>query len=363
MKKIITIGSATQDVFILYEEVETLRLQSKKGSRSFLLLEAGVKTDVQKLHYSTGGGGTNSATALKRLGIHALPCFKIGAGKVGEFVTEKLKAEGLDLSLVIISPKADTAISFIIPTFEKNYTALTYRGANTQLTLEDVPFAQLHNSEFLYITAVTGATAQLLPKIVSQAKQYTKKIAANPGTHQIESHSDELYQALKYIDILILNAHESKLLLQTILKRKKIKPSPRKSNADAPSLLQYFMDYGQDTFTLYDYFLELLQDGPSLVVVTNGAEGVYVATSETVYFQPSIPTTPITAVGAGDAFGSTFVGTLALGVALEECILYGVINASSVISRIDAKTGLLTLPELEARAKKIGLKQLRKFAL
>jgi sugar/nucleoside kinase (ribokinase family) len=364
MKTILTIGSATQDIFILYEGAESLHLRTKKGSRSFLLLEAGVKIDVDTLHYATGGGATNTAVSFHRLGLHALPCFKIGAGKAGEFVLERLKQEGLDLSYVIISPTVDTALSFIIPTPEKNYTALCYRGSHTQLQPEEIPFEVLTSCDYLYVTSLSGSAAELLPLVARKAKEHKVQVAANPGTKQIVSDRPALYEALKYLDVLILNAHEARLLMDTLLKQAAhFSPTPSPKDTSLPSLLRSFMPYESTSLTLFDYFKEVVKRGPHIAVVTDGAHGVYVGTQEKIYFHPSIPTQVLTAVGAGDAFGSTFVGALALGKSLEEAIVYGVVNASSVITYLDAKTGLLDLSDLEQKAQAIGTTQLFSLSL
>lgn len=363
MHKILVLGSATQDIFIMYEGAETLLLQSRKGPRSFLILEAGVKADVQKLFYATGGGATNTAVCFKRLGFDALACFKIGTEPAGEFIAQGLQKENIDLSHIIISPTTETALSFIVPTPEKDYTALCYRGANTHLTLHDIPFESLPTYQYTYITSLSGSSAQLLPKIAKKAKELGILVATNPGTKQITSERSELFEALPFIDILILNAYEARLLMETMLNRTGIHNATSSLDASLPPLLYSFMMYKEVQLSLFDYFKALLSLGPRIVVVTDGIHGVYVGTPHTVYFHPSIITQVSTALGAGDAFGSTFVGSLILGTSLEKALVYGVVNASSVISHLDAKTGLLSLPELEALASKIELTRLQRFEL
>jgi sugar/nucleoside kinase (ribokinase family) len=97
------------------------------------------------------------------------------------------------------------------------------------------------------------------------------------------------------------------------------------------------------------YFSEIHQRGPRIIVVTNGAEGVYVATEETIYFHKSIPTDVINTVGAGDAFGSTFFGMLMQGADIQKAIAYGVINSSAALVGPDAQSSLLTRHELDQR--------------
>src|SRR5690349_19549510 len=103
IKKILTIGGATRDIFIQYDSPEVLSLEGKSGHRSYLVLEEGTKIDVQELVYATGGGATNSAVSLKRLGFEVATFFKTGADSQGKYILADLTAEGINVSAVICS--------------------------------------------------------------------------------------------------------------------------------------------------------------------------------------------------------------------------------------------------------------------
>ncbi len=91
----------------------------------------------------------------------------------------------------------------------------------------------------------------------------------------------------------------------------------------------------------------MLKLGPRIVVVTNGGEGVYVATPDKLYFHPSVSTKIVNTLGAGDAFGSCFVGMIYAGVSIGDAMRRGVLNSASVIAYPDAKTGLLNSEQLQ----------------
>ena len=104
-----------------------------------------------------------------------------------------------------------------------------------------------------------------------------------------------------------------------------------------------------------------MERGPQVVAVTNGAEGVYVAQGDTIYFHPSLPSDVVCTVGAGDAFGSCFVASLLQEKSVPESLIRGSLNAASVITHIGAKMGLLNSGELEKRAQKTSLQLLQSF--
>jgi len=86
--------------------------------------------------------------------------------------------------------------------------------------------------------------------------------------------------------------------------------------------------------------------GPKIVIVTNGREGVYVARPQEILFHPVKSVPAQNTLGAGDAFGSSFVGTYYTGESIEDSIRAGIINSASVIAHADAKSGLLMKGDL-----------------
>ena len=71
----------------------------------------------------------------------------------------------------------------------------------------------------------------------------------------------------------------------------------------------------------------------------------------------------VNTLGAGDAFGSCFAASIFLKKSVEQALVNGIINATSVISYLDAKTGLLNAAALEQRAREVGLGNILRFAL
>lgn len=361
--KVLTIGGATQDIIIEYQPDTSCVTVTNEHKTQMLACKEGAKIEVKKLLYATGGGATNTAVSFSRLDFEASTFFKIGPDQAGEFIINKLKEEHVKPYYQIIK-LAQTGTSFIIPTPNKDRLIFVHRGANTTLAKDDIPDDLIAQQNFIYITSLTGQAARALPYITRKAKQLiTKKgirVVVNPGTSQLTSDVTTLKAALPDIDILILNADEMKLLMAS-LKPRFFKSDTHSLIANGPLLLQETLLHESLAFTLIDYFKEILSYGVKRVVVTNGKEGVYVATIDTLYFHPGLLGTVVNTVGAGDAFGSCFTAMLALGLRIEDAIRAGVLQAQSVISYQDAKTGLLSIPMLEEKLKTIDISLLKTF--
>jgi sugar/nucleoside kinase (ribokinase family) len=361
MKKILTIGSGIQDVFVEYQGVETLDLHTKTEDLAYVCLRAGRKIELQDITYFCGGGATNSAVSFKRAGFEVETFFKIGNDKAGDFILEKLKKENISTAHVVRTNEAPTGQSFIIPGPHGNSAVLVYRGANITLTQEEIPVNSVTNAQQLYITSLSGPTAPLFIPITQIAKKHNIPVAANPGSSQLHAGANFLKESLCNVNILILNSYEAELLM-TSLKVKIPSPDITESHNELPELLKKPLGSATTCFTLKQFFNTVHHCGPDIIVVTNGSEGVYASDKKNIYFHPSIKINIVSSIGAGDAFGSCFVAQLAHNRSIDDALRMGIINSSSVIKHLGTQTGLLTGDELEKTCAHLDKKLLKKYS-
>lgn len=371
MKKVLTIGSGTQDIFIEHESTEFMSLATKKATIQYALFESGEKIEVKNISYYTGGGSTNSAISFKRLGFDSSCFCQIGDDIAGKSILEKLKKEKVNIKNIVKCKKHQSGTSYIVSSLHGERTIFAYRGANAFVTKKQIPFDEIKKQDFIYITSLSHDSAKLLPNIAKLAKENKVGVAINPGISQLTKGTLILKKSLKYIDTFILNGTEAKqfmiALIETDENYKKLLESSRENTTKCeekdPCLIENPIIYENINFSIYKFFKEVLKMGPKTVVITNGANGVYVATKKEILFHPSIKTNVVDAVGAGDSFGSCFVASLNLKLKLEDALRFGIINSSSVISKVSAKAGLLTMAKIKQAAKKLNKKLLKRYSL
>ena len=372
--KFITIGGATQDLFITTTENFTSKDPTKKFESYHLPYILGEKTETNNLKYLIGGGATNSAVSLKRLGFE-VSCFcSIGKDSAGKTITQDLAKEKINTTLIHSSHEYKTGLSIILRSEQGGEsTIFAYRGANSFLTTKEILFKQIQNCNYLYITSLSNQSAKILPQITEFAHKNSILIATNPGKSQLSEDTTHLKKSLKHIDIFILNSSEAKKLMSTLTKEgihsQNSKTPSRKQKCtfnisnEHPYLIDTIISYNAISFNLRTFFSTMLNLGPSIVIVTNGCNGVYVAIKNTIYFHPSIKLNVIDTVGAGDAFGSCFVGCIRKGLSIKEALRSGIANSASVLSHIGAKKGLLTQEQLQKNIKTIDPNLLQTFSL
>lgn len=354
-----------RDIFI-HHQLQSREFERNGTKECFILLQEGRKIEVESVTYSTGGGATNTAVSFARLGFTTTAFCKVGNDCEGSAILSVLQQEKVNTSCMIKDTTIATGTSFIIPCPSGDRTVLVYRGANNTLEESELPLRLIDTMDIVYVTSLSGKTSSLLLPIARYAKQKNKKVAINPGTSQLTVGVDVLQASLPYIDILILNAHEAAMLACSLLEKKHLqKTSQRVFNNEQclPTLLRQPLHYKDIKCNIVDYFAYTLAHGPSIAVVTNGAEGVYVATENTIYFHRSLPTQVISTLGAGDAFASCFVAQILQKKSIEDALICGIINSCSVLEYFDAKQGLLTAEQLQKHSTDGSPQHIQKYAI
>lgn len=360
---ILTIGGATQDLCVYYPQQEMAYFDTPSGKQQFLLLLEGAKIELETVAYFPGGGAHNAAVSYARQGFGTSIICIVGADCPGDSIIANLNNNNVSTRFVARIRDKSTGFSIIIRLKTGDRTVLVNRGANSALAAHHISDQAFLGVDQLYITSLGGAAAALLPALALQARQRGIPVAVNPGSSQLRAGADALRQALSSIDTLILNSYEATLLKSSLQqaaesdgkltvsdhsKPPKIIASPLLLDATSPLDLPLFCS------RVHAY-------GTKIVAVTNGAEGVYVSTRDCLYFYPSKPVKVVSTLGAGDAFGSGFVGHLARGGTVEQAIRYGIANSHAVIADYGAQTGLLSGDALAKAAQALDPSFLQTF--
>ncbi len=368
-KKVITVGGAQQDIFIRC---------TKDTNLSSL---AGQKIEIcnPSEFHSTGGGAINSAIGFKRIGFNTSTFLKLGTDERSSLFIKKLDAEGINIDSIILSEEDGTGVSYIIPSPDRDNCIFVYRGSNLFIQEKEIPEKEISKCSFMYITSLNGESAEILLPLTQIAKKHNVAMAINPGKSQLTSCDPDFLKSISNTDILIINKLESKILMSHLietdeeLKKRITNTTNVPTDMNSPILLRNQLTINGFKFTIKQVFKTLLTLGPKIIIITNGADGVYAATENKIYYHPSIPTDVVSTTGAGDAFGSGFVGTLfktnktiqeaISNKTFEKAICYGVLNSASVVNYMDTNKGLLNQEELNVKSKKIGKSLLQTFDL
>lgn len=352
--KALVIGGATLDTIIEYEEMLNMDMQHKTGSKSYMLLEEGAKIEVVEQNIFTGGGATNTSFSLNKLGLDVDIFIKIADDIAGAKILKELEEQNINTDHIRYSKTYGTATSYVVPSLNGDRTIFAYRGANKDILKDDLPCESISKSEFIYITSLSKSSAARLPEIVSLAVADNTKVAINPGASQLSVGESFIKDSMFGIDILVLNYQEAKQLMMSLLSSKDSEVLASREEIKNDLLESNDSVFQEPTFNLRSFFKLCIKLGPRIIVVTDGANGIYAATKDTLYHSDALKVENIVnTLGAGDAFSSTFCASIYKGCSIEKSIAYGLLNSSNVIKYHDAKTGLQDITDLDKNSQKI----------
>ena len=321
MYDVITVGSATVDVFAKTHFSELIKIIDPKGETDLLAFPSGSKILIDDLEFTTGGGGTNTAVALSRLGHKAAFLGKLGEGTNSDFIHKNMVKE--KIRLLCAHGKGNAGYSIILDTLEHDRTILTHKGINDHLKAKDVPFKKL-KTKWFYFSAMMEESFHTQERLAEHAQQHKIKIAFNPSTYLAEKGSRHLKNILSRTELLVLNKEEAELLV---------------GNGSFDNLL-----------------FKLKGLGPKIVVITDGKNNLHVIDNNYIYSAFPPPVKIADSTGAGDAFAASFLCGLLRKNDIEFAIKLGVANAQSVLKHYGAKNILLTYKEAIKAMKKLKMR-------
>ena len=321
MFDVICVGSSTVDAFARTELCEMLH---DKSNKEFIAYPLGAKILVEEMHFTIGGGGTNSAVAFSRLGLKTAYLGKMGTRENSKRIVNQLKEENVDTSLIVRSEKARTGYSIVLDTKNHDRTILVFKGSNNDLGINEVKLNKL-KTKWFYFSTMMGKSYKTLEKLADYAAKNNIKIAFNISSYLAKMGPSYLGKILKKTSLLVLNKDEAGILV---------------GKADIKKML-----------------IKLNKLGPKIVSITDGKKGVYVLYNKQIYYgKPHSKVKVVETTGAGDAFASSFLSGMIKKNNIEFAMKLGMTNAESVIQYHGAKEKLLTYNEALKVMKKRPIK-------
>lgn len=234
-----------------------------------------------------GGKGANQAIAASKQGIQTWMLGSLGQDEFGFSVSESLKKFSVKTHYIDKVSDFPTGTACILME-EFDNRILVYPGANHVQDFNKIQKCIIDNG---HINDVLLMQLEIPMKTIKDALELAKAhkmitvVNAAPFDSQIKP-------LLNMVDILIVNETEAEALLDRKIIFDQIK----------------------------EYLEEILDLGPSEVIMTLGKQGSYYINKDTMIFTKSYEVPVIDTTGAGDAYIGCFVANRMLGYKLEESL-------------------------------------------
>jgi ribokinase len=348
--KVLTVGGAMIDTIAIIESRRIERMAMTNVDRSFLLLEEGRKTEALEISTHTGGGAVNTAVALARLGGDVAALVKLGRDQRAETILARLMEEGISTRWVLRDAREPTGASVLVSSHERNAAVFTFRGANGLLEPQDLK-PDAFAVDLVYVAGLSNRSAERFGDIVRGAKARGAKVTANPGIRQLSARGGEILDLAADIDVLAINRIEAEALVPQLVARfgdDRALP-PEDGGGPLPRLVERGLHGGGHDLGLVGFVRALARLGCPAVLISDGGNGVYLGTPDTLRHCPAHKVAVAGTAGAGDALAATFSGFWTMGEPADVALRAATLNAASVVTYVDTQTGLLTRDVLDRR--------------
>jgi len=288
-------------------------------------------SQVSTFAKSLGGTATNVAVGAARLGRRTAVLTKVGPDDFGAYVREALAGFGVDASYVGTAPDLLTPVVFCALDPPEDPPLLFYRlptAPDLTLTAADVPWDLVSDVALLWVTG-TGVS-------VEPARQTQLDMLAHRGRPD---------SAAGRWTVLDLDW------------RAMFWPSPQDARREYVRLLEHAtvvvgnraeVQVAVGTTDPEQAAHRLLEHGVQIALVKKGAEGVLVATTDSMTTVAPQLVEVVCGLGAGDAFGGALIHGLLSGWDPVRCAEYANAAGAIVASRLACADAMPTVAEVDA---------------
>lgn len=311
----VAIGDTTTDAFIRLKDASVHCNIDKDNCELCMGFGEKIPYEFVKVVRAVGNSA-NAAVSASRLGLKSALVSNMGDDQNGKECLEELARNSVTTDFVKIHPGKNTNYHYVL-WYEDDRTIL--------IKHEDYDYSfpkEIGSPKWIYLSSIgNGEKAVSFHKEVAEylAKNPEVKLAFQPGTFQINAGYEKLKGVYDRTEIFFVNVGEAKKII------------------------------GRDEDDIKKLLAAVHSLGPKIVVVTDGPNGAYVFDGNNAWKMPKYPDPkpPLERTGAGDSFASTFVSALALGLPVDEAMLWAPINSMSVVQHVGAQEGLLTQEKLK----------------
>lgn len=337
-----TFGSVTLDMFLPLEESDNLEIKENSHSIPVLEIPLGEKIQSEEAFMLCGGGASNSAVGFTKLGLKSAAFGIVGCDSNGRLLRSELKRSGVDTNGLVCADYL-SSFSVILNTWDGKRTVIHHRTTSDKFN-ENIA-TKIPKTRAIYIGHLGENSEGVLQGITKYKTKNKKTIVGwNPGKTQFAKTFDHYKEFSKEVDYLILNVEEAEEFLG--MKSKKVDFKNEDSEVYGKIVTGYDAYLSEKASDVRDIAEVFLKAGIKNVVITDGGNGAQIINKKEHLLISSKAANRKDTLGAGDAFSIGVIGANLHGHSLETQGVWAAKNSGSVIEKVGAQAGQLTLAEI-----------------
>lgn len=264
------------------------------------------EVQIEDMQQILGGDATNIAVAASKLGLKTALIACLGSDAENLELFNKLREHHVILDGVRISKTNKTGLVISIVRKDGERNLLSYRGANSELSIGPEQAYIIYQSKALH---VSDPIPEVENWFIEQKPTGNQVLSFDPGSITAARGIKSLQNILAKVNLLFVNEVELEMLTGI----HDLKESARR----------------------------MLAQGPQLVTVKMGKRGCYIATPEITYQLPGYKINAVDSTGAGDAFDAAFLTMFLKGSSLPEAAQFANAVGAITATRFGAQEALI----------------------
>ena len=280
---------------------------------------AGELVLADQLLLTIGGCAANVAVDLVKLGVPAAVAGRVGGDVFGRVVADMLRASGVDVSALQVSPGLDTSQTLIVNVAGEDRRFIHTFGANAAFRAADIPPERVRSCRVLYLGGyllMGGVEEDELASVFLAAHEAGARTVLDVVTPGPGDYLPALEPVLPHVDVFLPNDHEAELITGR-----------------------------SDPLEQAELFHRL---GARSAIVTMGDRGSVLVGEGLRLRAGAFPVTFVDGTGGGDAFAAGYIDGLLRGLDPEGCLRRASAVGASCVRAIGTTAGVFTREECDA---------------
>jgi len=267
------------------------------------LAPPGTSQSLEDVVLAPGGNSINTGISLARLGVSVRIAAAVGSDRFGQFIRDRVRAEGIDdAGLVTLhGAKTSTSIVLVEATGERRFLHL--RGVSALFSGSNVDWEQVEGSRVFHYAsafAIPAFDETALEPALKRARELGCLTSMNICWDVRGGWLKTIQPALAQTDFIFPNREEGRQL----------------TGESEPAAIA----------------ARLRGLGVKTVIVKLGAAGCYVESPEGSFTSPGFAVQPVDTTGAGDCFAAGFLAAICQGQSLPLAARYA--NATGALATL-----------------------------
>ncbi|NOY57843.1 MAG: ribokinase [Calditrichaeota bacterium] len=298
--KIIVVGSSNTDMIIQVPRIPG----------------TGETVTGGKFSTAAGGKGANQAVAAACAGADVTFIARVGNDRFGEEAISGFKKHGINIEYIVRDENAPSGVAEIFVAEDGENSIAVAPGANANLSPEDIEKARNEIAGADILLLQLEMPIETVRKTIRLGKELGIKTILNPAPACVID-DDTLGQ------VAVLTPNESEAEFLTGISAK------TEQNARKAAGM-------------------LLRKGIPLVMITLGADGVLVASHETMTHIPGFDVKAVDTTAAGDVFNGALAVAIAEGKPLNDSVRFAGAAAALSVTKLGAQPSIPARKEIES---------------